>query len=170
MSISLKERTSNLHYALDLLTRDVGDNWIENVLIDQGGTPEYDAILSTTWPDLQSKGYIQSKHHGYCYVMMPHGWIAGITRSGRIRSDEFQEKLGNIAAALKGLVKGREVPQFQFVDNVARETGVPEGFVCNVIDSRIFERCMRRRGADWEAQSGRGQLIKVPIDFGLELI
>lgn len=167
MSLSVQERSDNLFYTLELLTRDVGDKWIQGVLFEPGGTPEYEAILQTTWLDLSSKGYIKSD--SYWYLMTPHGWLTGNIRSGKNRSDLFQERIGKISAALKNLVKGRDTPQFPFVESVAVASGVPQGFICNVIDSKLFERCLRRRGAEWEAR-GRGQLIKVPIDFGLELI
>jgi hypothetical protein len=170
MSLAARERIDNLDYALKLLTKEIGDNWLESVHFEPGGTPEYDAILATTWADLESKMYIRSKLNGYVYGMTPYGWITGILKVGTNTTGHFEERIGRLSAVLKDLVKGRNSPQYPFVKGVAAESSVPEGFICNVVDSRLFESILKRRGAEWQSVKGRGQLMKVPIDFGLELI
>ena len=167
MSLSIDSRRENLAYALKLLTVEVKDNWIEAVIFSPGGSPEFDAILPTTWSELESKIYVRNRLR--YFTMTPHGWLTGIELLGKKTDHQFANQIGRVAAVLKDSVKGRTGASFPFIDAVAKESDVPAGLVCNIVDSNLFEYWHRRKGAKWEP-SARGQLIHVPLDFGLELI
>jgi len=158
-----------LEYTIKLLTRDVGNNWIASVLIEPAGTAEYNAIFNSTWSELKAKYYISSKGHGLFYTLTGYGWMKGCELLGRKTDQNFKVDIGKVAKVLKDSIKGRDNDTFLFTEAVQRESGVPEGLICNIIDSNIFEHWFHKRGAKWESQ-GRGQLIKIPLDFGLELI
>jgi hypothetical protein len=167
MSVSVDSRKENLAYALKLLTAEVKDNWVESVIFAPGGSPEFDAILPTTWSELESKMYVRNKLR--YYTMTPRGWLTGMELLGKKADSQLASQVGRVAAVLKNSVKGRAEAAFPFIDAVAKESDVPAGLVCNIVDSKLFEYWYRRKGASWEGR-GRGQLIHVPIDFGLELI
>jgi hypothetical protein len=167
MSLSVDTRKDNLAYALRLLMEMVGDKWIESTLLVPGN-PELNAVLPTTWSELESKVYVRTRLR--YYTMTPHGWLTGMKLLGKKTDVQFAEQVGRIAAALKDSVKGRTREAFLFTDAVAKEGEVAKGLVCNVVDSKLFERWHQRKGADWESFRSRGQVIRVPTTFGLELI
>jgi hypothetical protein len=167
MSLSIDNRKENLSYALKLLTVEVKDKWVESVIFAPGGSPEFDAIVSTTWSELESKIYVRNRLR--YYTMTPHGWLTGMELLGKKTDGQLANQVGRLAGVLKNSVKGRAGPASPFVDAVAKESDVPAGLICNIVDSKLMEYWHRRKGTSWEG-SGRGQLIHIPIDFGLELI
>ena len=170
MSPSLLDRKDNLEYALILFVRDVADNWIGSTFIQPGGTPEYDAIYPTTWKELVSKHYLSEVHYKSIYKMTGYGWLTGMMLLGKKTDADFEARIGVLSAALKSTIKGRAADGFPFVEAVAKETGLPWGFISNVIDSKVFEYWFRRHGAQWYDYQSKEQLIRVPSEFGLPLL
>lgn len=148
-----------------LLMNDVGDNWIASVLFTPGIKPQDEAIFKTTWNELESKGYLRSR--GRHYTMTGSGWRYGLELTDRRYDPLFKQQVGTLIAALKDTVKGRDKDFFPFPRAVAQDTGLPEGLIRNIIESNIIRYWLRRRGAELQHE---GSIIRVPIDFGLELL
>ena len=87
--------------------------------------------------------------------------------TGLLEAGEMKQKVGKLIAELKRSVEGRQDQAIVDIHGLIREAGVPLGFVLNIIDSNYVDRVLGRKGAAWHPQA-RGQLIKVPVDFGLE--
>jgi hypothetical protein len=90
------------------------------------------------------------------------GWRRALDVTGRLSDTEFETIFSSICKTLKSSVKSRSEEAYLYPSDVARDTGVTEEFLTNVIDSRLIDHHFNIQGAEWE-QDG---LIRVPINFG----
>jgi hypothetical protein len=79
------------------------------------------------------------------------------------------EKAGKLSAALKKQVKGQRREGAVTRTELANETGLPESFVYDAIDSHLLLHLFGRNDAAWAPDDGMKNYIEVPIDFGHEL-
>jgi hypothetical protein len=98
------------------------------------------------------------------------GWLAALEACGASGTEEYQERLGRILAAMKRHVKGRREPAVVELRQLASESREPEGLIFNVIDSGASTSTRSERtGATWY-RNERGRLVEIPVDFNLEPI
>ena len=168
MSLSQAARQENLNRALKLLMDDIGDSWIRKALIN----PESDAFKSihrTTWEELRSQHLIQDANAG-CPLLTGQGWEAGLKVMGRDNA-ETRTRVERIYRALEAALAGRSASAAAApvrVSEVATHAGLQSVFVANVIEARLIESWLKRRGATW-AIGFEGRMILVPVDFGLKI-
>ena len=157
----------NVNRVLRLLMGDVGERWIKMALINPR-SDAYRGIAETTWTDLKSQHLIQDAKAG-CVLLSGHGWEVGLKLTEN--DPETREKLERICKSIRSAVACRSsVAAVSPVrlGLVASQTGLHAGFVANVIEARLIESWLNRRGATW-ASGFEGRMVLVPVDFGSPL-
>jgi hypothetical protein len=136
-------------------------------LIVYPDAPEFEGIYNTTWTDLEDRLFLQGFHglNFSHYQLTGYGWLGAITVTGEIETPEFKEKLGRLSSALKAKVKGRGADALTNEQGLAAETGLPEGWIYNVVESEIWKYHLNRVGPKMDDSK---TCIWVPIDFGME--
>ena len=88
----------------------VADRAVMHVRFEPGQKP-VEATLPTTWDELQQRGIVSDKSTltRPQYSLTPDGWADGLVSRP---PDDLQERCGRLAAALKQVVKGRELDGF----------------------------------------------------------
>ena len=168
MTLSKTERSENIELALKLMMGELGDNAIDESWFEID-KPPYENIYSTTWQGLQDRYWIEGRNtmgRKRCQLTAS-GWLEGLRITGLLEAGEMKQKVGKLMAELKRFVEGRQDEAIVDIHGVVREAGVPFGFVFNIIESNYVDIVLGRKGAEWHPQA-RGQLIKIPVDLGLE--
>ncbi|MCI0724915.1 MAG: hypothetical protein L0338_39020 [Acidobacteria bacterium] len=168
MTLSEKDRVANIELSFRLLMAELGDRSISRTFFDPH-LPPFDGVLQTTWKELCDQGWIEEwELYGQPhYRLTGRGWIEGLWQTGASKDRSLLERLGNLAAALKGYVKGRQRDVIVEFGRLIGDVKLPEGWVFNAIESGVFEKLQRRHGAPWQE---RGILIRIPLNFGIELL
>jgi len=167
MTIGKHDREENHRAAFSLMLRELGDKAIDTSFFNHGQPPFKDQILRTTWEELERQGYVESI--SIQYRLTAKGWLVGLTITGTAQSARYQERLGLLLAAMKRHVKPRADSAIVSLRQLADESGEPEGWIFNVIDSKAGDTENKRTGARWFGGE-RGRLIEIPVDFNLEPI
>jgi hypothetical protein len=103
------------------------------------------------------------------YRLTPSGWLVAIELSGEAQSKTYQERVGRLLAAMKLRVKPRTDSAIVPLRQLADESGEPEGWIFNIIESKAGSTGDQRTGARWYAGE-KGRLVEIPVDFNLEPI
>lgn len=147
------------------MIQELGDRPIDTTLFDPG-SGAFVPILRTTWEELFQSCYIEQI--GSHYRLTPKGWLLAIEASGLSGTEAYQKRLGHLLAVMKRHVKGRADARVLELQELARESGEPEGWIFNVIDSRASSSTGSARiGATWFRRE-RGRLVEIPAGFNLE--
>ena len=166
MSLSRQGRLDNLEFALKLFVRDIADNYYREVYFSPEGT-EYEKILLTTWQETQDEGYLSKVAYNR-FQLTGYGWLKGFELLGLMDSEEYRERLGRLSKAMKDRVKGRQEHVLVTSITLANETGLPLGFIRNVVDTGLMSRMFNRVDAEWSSYSDTQFAIRIPANFGLE--
>jgi hypothetical protein len=126
------------------------------------------APLGTTLAELEDAGYITliaflSDPNPYRLTI--RGWVEAQRVSGRLESDEFDERRGRLCAALKRAVKGRDHEAILDYAELAQAAGLPEGWVWNILEGRVLHRLDPLGRYDVRFENGH---VFVPPTFGQE--
>jgi len=162
MSLSEKQRLDNVDLALSLFLKAADGKWFIHAFFN-GEDPIFSDILSTTWDELQRRHYIATALRD-SFVFTEYGWRIALEKANK--KSEFNEQLGRLCASLKKQVDGRTQQAATTVEDLARDTGLSDYFIRNVIDSDLIGHWLNRHGAKWADPRFRGKLIVVPIGFG----
>jgi hypothetical protein len=166
MSLSKEARLQNLEEAILLLMNKLHGRCFMGVFIDE----RYDVderILPTTWEELKDQCFVRQTNTRWLYTLSGRGWITGLKLLSQFDTDELKAKVGTLCAVLKAKVKGRAHDNFATVDEVARESGLPDDFVRDAIESDLIRELFGTKGAEWGGYEDRGRFIRIPSDFGL---
>jgi hypothetical protein len=167
MSLSAEDRRANLEFALTHLITLLEGEWARNICLKgDDRQADYPEILTTTWKELAARGYIEDK--GFWFRLTGRGWVHAMTLLGKKDDPAFQEQYGKLAGCLKGVVKDRTEDKIVALHDVASSTGLPAGLISNMIESDVFRWFCNSKGASWVGSGG--YMIKVPLDFGLEML
>ena len=142
------------------------DEAIDTTFFDSAGS-SFQGTLRTTWEELVRQGCLEKIEDSSLYRLTPKGWLTALELTGRSKSSGLQERLGKLFAAMKRHVDGRREPGVVSLKDLAKESGEPEGWIFNVIESRSISTENKRVGADWYDEE-RGRLVLIPIAFNLE--
>jgi hypothetical protein len=144
----------------------LGDRAIDTSLFDPTEAQFEDAVLPTTWEELERLDYVDEVAGSY--RLTAKGWLIGVEASRLAQSESYVGRLGHLFATMKSHVKGRKASAVVDLPTLARESGEPEGWIFNVIDSRATtSEESQRTGATW-FDNERGRLVEIPVDFNLE--
>jgi len=162
MSLSNKQRLDNADLALSKFLKAADGKWFIHAFFN-GEDPVFSDILSTTWDELRRRHYIAPALVN-SFVLTGYGWRIALEKADKKK--EFTEQLGRLCASLKKRIDGRTQQAFTNVEDLARETGLDDYFIRNVIDSDLIRHWLNRHSAKWADPRSPGNLIIVPIGFG----
>jgi len=168
MTISQTDQVENIDLAFRLILVELGDKAISVTFFDPHSTSLKD-VLATTWKELCDHRWLEEcEIYGHAhYRLTGSGWIEALWRDKAAERPELRDLAAKLAAALKERVKGRREDVTVEVSRLAHENGLSPTWVFNAIESNLLEVLHRRRGVQWVE---RGTLIKIPLNFGMELI
>jgi hypothetical protein len=135
MTYSVSDRRQNLELAARLMSELIGARCVSRVALDPESVPLRD-IYPTTWTWMLEEQWI--KYTGWKghqqYHATGYGWRRCITLTGSPTG--FEADLVLLKRALQSFVKGRS-PNAAFVgvEELATKSGLPEGWIANVLDS-----------------------------------
>lgn len=168
MTLSKEARLKDLRRVLELMLSQLGEKSIEEALfcVDD---PTFAGIQPTTWKELAARYWVERFDviGAVEYRLTGPGWYGALEASGQLSTPDSVQRMSKLAAALKDSVKGRKDDAFVFPDSLSSESGLPETWIFNAIESDLLGRRFDMKSADWQPQS-RKTLIRVPIDFGME--
>jgi hypothetical protein len=175
MTISARERLANVELAMLKLMDGLGEQWIGGILFDVLD-PGLQDILPTTWAYLQRKWWVTEScstmggHGGHVrYHLTGQGWIEGLRLTGKLDSAELRDRIVQLRARLKDQVKGRAADADVFLPEFCQGTGILEGWLWNVVESKLLDHFFPSDivDVDWWDHNSRLQLLRVPVDFGM---
>jgi len=164
MTLSEEMRRTDALALLKVIFWNVGDAPIDCTFFDSSDAT-YAGFKSTSWEELCSDGLLLKKIDAL-YALTPKGWSEALLRAGVHSTPEFATRIGHMAKSLKDEVKGRHQPAIRTLDHIVSSSGLPHGWVFNVIDSHLICRLHGKRDASW-LEGARGRVVEIPRDFGL---
>jgi hypothetical protein len=125
--------------------------------------------LETTIAEMIGQGYVEEtmfESNPQPYLLTQSGWYAALHIAGKLDSDEFDTRRGQLCAALKDAVKGRRDEAILDCREVARQANLPEGWVLNVLEGQtLYVVDMPKRRYWLRFEDG---FVFVPATFGQE--
>ncbi|MBI4479351.1 MAG: hypothetical protein HY651_04955 [Acidobacteria bacterium] len=167
MPIKPKKRENNREEALRLMLERLGDRAIYKDE-DLNDDPAFSGIYPTTWQDLTDRQLVSARPGiSWCYYQLAgDGWLEALRLSGSLDTPEFQDHFGRLNATLKGFIS-RHQEGFRQVHVVADKAGVSEGWLYNILKSRIWEQRQHRCGAYLDESE---TVAIIPIRFNMPLL
>jgi len=166
MTLAKEDRLENHKAAFTLMMQALGDSALDIGLFDPSQPPFDGAVLRTTWEELARQGFVE-RVGAFQYRLTARGWLVGVEVTSKSKSPEYIDRLGRLLATMKRHVKGRKDSVIVPLKQLANESGEPEGWIFNVIDSRSSGSVGQRTGASWY-EGARGRVVEIPVDFNLE--
>jgi len=165
MTIAKQDRKENQKLALSLMLRELEDRALDETLFR---TTEalFTDVLPTTWEELAHQECVQ-KVAPSLYRLTAKGWLVALELSGIAQSATYLQRVGRLLAAMKQHVTPRADSAIVSLKDLSKESGEPEGWIFNVIDSKAGATGAGRTGARWFGGE-RGRLVEIPVDFNLE--
>src|SRR6059036_44592 len=151
MTFSDRNQKENLDLSFSLMMAELGDGAVSKTFFDPSREP-FAAVYPTTWKELGDQGWVGELQlcGRKCYRLKGAGWIEGLWRTGQSKGELLSQRMGRFAAVLKGHVKGREHDVVILLDALVRESGLPEGWVFNAVESNLLGKLWNKRDASWE--------------------
>jgi hypothetical protein len=166
MTLAKNARLDNQKMALSLMVQGLGEGAIDTTFFDRNSPPFVDAVLPTTWEELERDGHVD-KIGVSSYRIAASGWLIGMRLTGITDSADYQNRLGRVLAAMKSHVKGRATSAVVPLEQLAAESGESAGWIFNVVESRSSSTGNERTGANWR-EGARGRLVEIPAGFNME--
>lgn len=158
---------ANLSDALTVLLGRLGERpiYMDEVVNDDLTVAH---IHQTTWEELTDRKLVTARMGiGCCrYQLTGSGWLEALKRTGQLDTSQFQERFGRLNTVLETLVDGRMEEAFAPAHMMAAQADIPQEWLYNMLESRIWEHEHRRRGA---ALDDSKTMVVVPVDFNLPL-
>ena len=125
-------------------------------------------IREATWLELAEREWVTARHGVGCwrYQLTGPGWREALKLTGELETREFGSRFERLNTALEVLVYGRNEETLAPTQRVAARAQVPEPWLYNVLESRIWEQEHGRRGASLDET--KTQAV-VPVDFNKPL-
>ena len=175
MTLSENDRRENLTLALRLIGDEVGEKHVGTEL--EREQPAFKTIFPTTWEALVDAGHLYQTDIWH-YQLTAKGWIEILRITGRLCSEEMKRNLGNLCGIFKKCLEeanqrlgqpNRTHEEKIDISVVVSQSGFPEPWIYNVIDSYLIELCLKQIGIFWAEDDENKNYIIIPIDFGLPL-
>lgn len=164
MSLSAQERSEECKKTLCSILVSLYDAAIDETFIDPNDA-EFATVHPTTWDELRRNEWIEWLDAVGRYRLTGTGWLGALRLTGKLLERDFETKIGHALSAMKAHVKGRGSTAVVTLKRVAQDAGLSEGFVFNIVESKLVEKHYERTGATWQ---DKGRLILVPRDFNIE--
>ena len=168
MSLSNRDREDNIVVALRLLMQDLGEPYEWQV--HDAGPEKFSDVHHTTWDELVERGLVKRTFGRYS--LTGDGWIEGLKVTGLFDDLNFRKKAGQLSEALKARVKKNGRREWGYADRteLASETGLPEFFIYDAVDSHLLRAMFNTTDAEWAPNDQNKNSIDIPPRFGLPLL
>jgi len=125
-------------------------------------------IGEATWRQLADREFVTARAGVGCwrYQLTGLGWREALKLTGQLQAREFQQRFGRLNTVLEVLARGRNEDALAPTQRVAARAEIPEAWLYNVLESRIWEYEHRRRGASLDDTK---TMAVVPVDFNTPL-
>ena len=163
MSLSGHEKSEECKTVLTTMLAVLGASAIDETLFDP--CSEFEGVHATTWDELVRNEWIEHLAAVDRYRLTGTGWLGALRLTGQLGENRFEVNIGKTLGAMKTHVKGRAYSAVVSLRQIAQEADLSEGFVYNVVESKLVEKHHGRTGAKWQ---DRGRLIFIPRDFNIE--
>lgn len=162
MTLARDERAESCREALEMMLERVADESVDDVLFT---SKDFEGILTTSLDELQSWNFIEAVLPTTEFSLTGHGWTAALLVTGANSEKAFEQRIADLFSAMKRRVKGRHESKVVRFQTLVEETGLPEGWIFNIIEGKYMEEVCKRNGASWVK---KGRLVLVPAGFGAE--
>jgi hypothetical protein len=143
MTISPEMRRQNMNLALRKMSERLGEDFFDN-----GGfadtDPYFSEVLPTAWEELKDEGLVievqacMGEHARYMLTGL--GWIEAIRLTGKLEDPVFRQQVIDFKTRLKAFVKGRQREATVSIPEFSRDFGIPQQWICNIIESGLLSR------------------------------
>src|ERR1039458_4103452 len=84
--------------------------------------------------------------------LAPDGWIKGLEAAGKLCDEKTSEALGSLCAKIKHRCEdgGLRHRSGTTIQELSAETGIPQGWISNVIDSHLIGICFQQVDCEWD--------------------
>lgn len=164
MSLSAQQRSEECKRTLCSILAVLHDAAIDETFIDPNDA-DFATVHTTTWDELLGNEWIERLDAVGRYRLTGTGWLGALRLTGQLLERDFETKIGSALSAMKAHVKGRGSAALVTLKVIAQDAGLSEGFVFNIIESKLVEEHHGRTGAKWQ---DKGRVILVPRDFNIE--
>ena len=135
-----------MHLALSALNEAVGDYFVSQVLLRKEEFPD---VIQTTWEELDEQGLLEQIHYENCFILTGRGWLASVLAIDAHRTTNFRQRLAALFSTLKSYVRPSREAKVVLLSQILDKSGLPEGWVSNIIESKYLEEMNGRKGAAW---------------------
>ena len=108
--------------------------------------------------------------HYDIYKPTGSGWFEDMKISGQFDKDEIKQRLETLMKVLKAEAKGRRNDVDITINELTQKSGLPGEFIQNIIERRAIRFHFSRKHAEWANRDDDEYLIRIPVDFGMDLI
>ena len=161
MTHSNEKRLQNCKDALEIMLRVLGDDAVGETVFNPEDK-EFENIIPTTWTELCDDKWVEKTEAPRHYRLTGIGWLQALRITDQFREKEFGERLSGTFASMKSYVKDRKEPAVVKRGELAKRADVPEGWLINVIDSRLIEEVHGRKGPHWDRH-----MVFIPAEFDM---
>jgi hypothetical protein len=168
MSISKAERQTDTVLAFQLMLQHVGDRKISECFF-VSTEPPFSAIQLTTWTELEAGDFVRPFLGSQHYSLTGRGWLRALEESGAPRDKTFLRAAEKLLTSIKKHVKGGQGSvRMVTLQTLAQNSGLPENWIYNVVESNLIEAHFNRHGPTW-VHGFEGTAVHVPIRVGMEI-
>jgi hypothetical protein len=167
MADSREVHRENQRAALKLMVKDLGPEWLSDGIFTVLGPP-YDQVDPATWSELTTAGYLEAVKRLYApteFKLTVKGWLTGMQLLGVPDTPAFQENLQKLLQVLRDKFLGSERTVCESIQNIARQSGLPMGFIRNAIDADLLGLYLKQPQVTWDSPKSRGSMIRIPGSF-----
>ena len=175
MTVSQARRKADIDVAVRHMLATLGDQWVRDVEFDASHEALTD-LLPTTWVDLERLLVVTGVHamQSRKYQFTARGWLKALKITGAVTDHmgdcsvdpAIRRRVTTLMQALKQRVKGRQDgDQLALVKALAAETGLPEGWISNCVESSLICWVFPDRQVFVRLEAGR---VRIPPTFGME--
>ena len=140
MTISLNSRKAAVETALRRMLEDLGEAWIAEIRFEVN-SDRFSDLPQTTWLELESERWVQAIHNfgDPGFRLTGAGLATALRLTGQLSSAAHKERCVSLRAALKDVVKGRELSGgLTDTYELCAKTSLPEAWILNAIDGRFL--------------------------------
>jgi len=140
MTLSVDARKTAIEDALRRMLQGLGEAWIAEVRFEVNSA-HYSDLPQTTWLELEGLMWVHAVHNfgDPGFRMTGAGLLAALRLSGQLAAPEHKERCVRLRAALKDVVKGRELSGgLTDTYELCAKTGLTDTWILNAIDARFL--------------------------------
>ena len=168
MMVSRRQRTADIDGTLRVMVEILGNGHLDDALFECNDA-RFEGTFPTTWEHLVAAGCLQQISNWH-YRLTPDGWIKGLEAAGKLCDEKTSEALGSLCAKIKHRCEdgGLRHRSGTTIQELSAETGIPQGWISNVIDSHLIRICFQQVDCEWEPGDDNKNHVMIPARFGLD--